>query len=71
MTAQIIDLRSANRAVDPPTLGNGAREALIDIGENCPFHVDSEVAMHWADDVLMQLAMRGFKVVPLEEPVPA
>ncbi|WP_316176249.1 hypothetical protein [Bradyrhizobium sp. SZCCHNRI1073] len=46
--------------------GNGAREALIDIGKGCPFHVEADVAAHWADDVLIHLAFHGFKVVPLE-----
>jgi hypothetical protein len=44
---------------------NGAHEALIEIGRNCPFHVEEEVAAHWADDILMELWQRGFKVVPL------
>lgn len=44
---------------------NGAREALIEIGKNCPFHVEEEVAIHWADDILMNLWSRGFKAVPL------
>jgi hypothetical protein len=45
--------------------GNGAREALIEIGKSCPFHVSKDVAINWADDVLMELWARGFKVVPL------
>lgn len=62
MSDNVIELQFRKPAQDK---GNGAREAMVEIGENCPFHVPSDVAMHWADDVLMQLAMRGFKVVPL------
>ncbi len=50
----------------PTQKGNGAREALIEIGKDCPFHVAEEVATCWADDVLLRLAGRGFKVVPMD-----
>jgi hypothetical protein len=46
--------------------GNGAREALIEIGGSCPFHVQEDIATNWAEDVLMKLWLRGFKVVPLD-----
>jgi hypothetical protein len=44
---------------------NGACEALIEIAKRCPFHIEEEIATHWADDILMELWQRGFKVVPL------
>lgn len=44
---------------------NGAREALIEIGKNCPFHVEEDIAINWADDLLLHLAARGFIVAPL------
>lgn len=50
----------------PPNAGNGAREALIEIGKNCPFHMRDEIAPHWADDLLANLWANGFKVVPLD-----
>lgn len=28
--------------------GNGAREALTEIGKNCPFHVQEDIATNWA-----------------------
>lgn len=61
MSAEIIDLPIVRIERNP---GNGAREALIEIGQNCPFHVQNEIAMHWADDLLAELWARGFKVVP-------
>ncbi len=50
----------------PRAEGNGAREALIEIGGNCPFHVPSDFTISWAEDVLMELWAHGFKVVPLD-----
>ena len=47
--------------------GNGARDALIEIGKDCPFHVEEGIASNWADDVIMNLWMRGFKITPLEK----
>lgn len=60
MSAEVIDFPAR---IEP--VSNGAREALVDIGQGCPFHVDSDVVMHWADDVLMELWARGFMVVPI------
>lgn len=65
MTAQIINLRGSERAVNPPTLGNGAREALIEIGTELP-NATAEDAARWADWLLAEFWSRGFKVVPLE-----
>lgn len=62
MTADIIPM--------PERKGNGAREALVEIGKNCPFHVQEDVASCWADDVLLRLAARGFMVVPMEPDEP-
>jgi hypothetical protein len=59
MTAEVIAF--------PVRAGNGAREALIEIGRNCPFHLEHDVAPFWADDLLIELFSRGFKVVPLED----
>lgn len=60
----VIDLNSRRPLPNP---GNGAREALIEIGKDCPFHVQDDLASYWSDDVLIRLWERGFKVVPLEE----
>lgn len=59
----VIDLATRRT---PPNPGNGAREVLIEIGKNCPFHVQHDIAMHWADDLLAELWACGFKVVPLD-----
>lgn len=64
MSADIISLDEHRQ---PPEPGNGAREALIEIGENCPFHVECDVVIHWADDLLVHLWMRGFKIVPVDD----
>jgi hypothetical protein len=64
MSAEIIDLKGRQRERDN---GNGAREALIEIGRNCPFHEPHDVAINWAEDVLMELWARGFRVVPIEK----
>jgi hypothetical protein len=45
---------------------NGACEALTEIGNACPFHIDEDDAIHWAEDILMRLWDRGFKVVALD-----
>ena len=62
--SDVIDLNSRR---PPPNPGNGAREALIEIGKDCPFHVQDNLAAYWSDDVLIRLWERGFKVVPIEE----
>ncbi len=51
----------------PAPRSNGAREALIEIGQDCPFHIRQDIAGYWADDILLRLGARGFKVVPIEE----
>ena len=45
--------------------GNGAREALIDVGELLP-NTSTEDAARWADWLLAEFWARGFKVVPVE-----
>jgi hypothetical protein len=60
MTAQIIDLHF--RSTRPA--GNGAREALIEIGEELP-NTSTEDAARWADWLLAEFWSRGFKAVPL------
>ena len=57
MTAEIIQL--------PRNKGNGAREALTAI-ETTPRDC-MQGSLCWADWVLMELWLRGFKVVPLEQ----
>lgn len=52
---------------DPAKAGNGAREALTEIGKSCPFHVGDDLASSWSDDVLLHLAARGFIVVPMPD----
>jgi hypothetical protein len=47
--------------------GNGAREALIEIGKGCPYHAQEDIASNWADELLIHLAARGYIVVPLDE----
>jgi hypothetical protein len=63
MSAEIIDLKAKHRSRNP---GFGAREALIDIVSDLPFMVDQRVAAAWAEQVLMELWIRKFKIVPLE-----
>lgn len=43
-----------------PSAGNGAREALIAIG-------DMQFDCDWADWLLAELYVRGFKVVPIRD----
>lgn len=62
MSAEIIPLPLTRIERNP---GNGAREALTEIGKNCPFHVQEDIAINWADDLLIHLAARGFIVAPL------
>ena len=57
MTAEVIELKPRNP-------GNGTREALMDIVRSCN---GEEIASDWADWILIELAMRGFMVVPIEE----
>ncbi len=63
MSAEIIDLVAMQRARNP---GNGAREALIDIVSDLPFMVDQRVAAAWAEQLLMELWVRNFKIVTIE-----
>jgi hypothetical protein len=46
-------------------MGNGAREAVIDIGVELPSTTEADSAL-WADWLLAELWLRGFKVVPVE-----
>jgi hypothetical protein len=57
MSAEIIDIKAKR----PP--GNGAREALIEIG--LQQGRSGNAPAYWAELVLMDLWARGFKVVPL------
>jgi hypothetical protein len=61
LSAQIIDLpiKTSRPA------GNGAREALIELGIDLP-NTSTEDAARWADWMLGEMWMRGFKVVPVE-----
>jgi hypothetical protein len=61
MSAEIINLRQITR-----NSGNGAREVLIEIVSDLPFMVDHRVAEAWAEQVLMELWIRKFKIVPIE-----
>jgi len=47
----------------PPNSGNGAREALIEIG----IKQGRLAPEHWADLVLMELWARGFRITPMED----
>jgi hypothetical protein len=62
MSAEIIVLQVArirqNRCF-------GAREALIDVGEDLP-NTSTEDAALWADWLLAEFWVRGFKVVPVD-----
>lgn len=66
MTAEIVTLADrrlivgGNPNAEPVNPGNGAREALIDF---CVFAGDPA---EMADDMLAQLWLRGFKVVPVD-----
>lgn len=61
MSAEIINLKP--RAGIEFT-GNGAREALIEIGEALP-NTSADDAARWADWLLAEFWSRGFKAVPL------
>lgn len=61
MTAQIIDLPFKGSRFP----GNGAREAMIDVGQALP-NTSTEDAARWADWMLGEMWIRGFKVVPVE-----
>ena len=56
-TADLV--RSVETVLGPA--GNGAREALTEIET-----VDHPGAICWADWLLLELAARGFKIVPME-----
>jgi hypothetical protein len=62
MSADIIEFAKHGAPPDPK---NGAREALIEIGKNCPFHIRDEIAAYWADDLLTHLAAAGFVIIPV------
>ena len=63
MSAEIIDLKAKHRSRNP---GFVAREVLIEIVSDLPFMVDQRVAAAWAEQVLMELRIRKFKIVPIE-----
>ena len=65
MTAHIVNLADMRPADPNVHAGNGAREALIEIGKACPFHVPHDIASDWADDLMLRLAGRGFVIVPV------
>lgn len=46
--------------------GNGAREALIEHASDFP-RTTKEDAERWADFMLANLWLKGFKVVPIED----
>lgn len=71
MTAEIINLPviriERSNDDEPPNPGNGAREALNDIAGTLPSTLkDSSDALCWADWILAELWVRGFKIVPLK-----
>lgn len=59
MTAKIINFPVASP-------GNGAREALIETALTLPNDTGENDAAAWADWILGELWMRGFKIVPME-----
>lgn len=61
MTAQVINFPASAHTFT----GNGAREALIDVGVGLP-NTTAEDAARWADWMLAEFWVRGFKVVPVE-----
>jgi hypothetical protein len=66
MTADVIDF-PAPTSRNP---GNGAREALIEVGVGLP-NTGEDDARRRADWMLAELWSRGFKVVPLDGSEPA
>jgi hypothetical protein len=63
MSAEIIDLMGRQLAENP---SNGARKALIAIVSDQFSTEDPRFAQSWAEYVMMELWMRGFKIVPIE-----
>jgi hypothetical protein len=64
MSADIIDLAVVRIERDT---ANGAREALIEVGELLRSASTSpELTAIWTDWLLAELWSRGFKIVPLE-----
>jgi hypothetical protein len=74
MTADIInlaDLRPADPNIRNPLAaddhGRTARDALIALAETLPSTIDNpDNVSRWADWILTNLWIRGFKAVPLE-----
>lgn len=62
MSAEIIDMPRREPVRNP---GNGAREALIEVGFLLPDTSPADAA-RWADWLLAEFWARGFKVVPVE-----
>lgn len=58
MSAEIVNLDERR------PVGNGAREALIDIVSRPPFPVDVYAA--WAEKLMIDLWARGYKIIPLD-----
>jgi hypothetical protein len=63
MSAEIIDFPCGGPVRNP---GNGAREAVVEIGLELPNDTQRREAEMWADWLLAELWIRGFKVVPVE-----
>jgi hypothetical protein len=60
MTAKLL------RFPEPTSKSNGAREALIDLANTLPTTLSRPGdAERWADWILLEMGMSGFKVVPL------
>jgi len=65
MTAEIVDL-ATRRPGDPNVrIGNGAREALIELALTFN-NTGQDDAERWTDFILAELWARGFKAVPVE-----
>jgi hypothetical protein len=60
MTAEIVDL-AARR---PPRLQT-AHEALVDVASTLPVGTTREL-WFWADWIVMELHMRGFRITPID-----
>lgn len=63
MSAEIIDLSSRHPV---PYRGNGARAAIVEIALELPNDTQQREAEMWADWLLAEMWVRGFKVVPVE-----
>lgn len=60
---EVVEFPQAGVAACP---GNGAREALVEVASGrCPICGDKGTGGTWADWILAELWVRGYKVVPL------